>query len=285
MSSATTERSAPGAPVPQYVPTEHRVTFAGLLRSEWIKFWSVRSVVTTMLVSVVAIVGLGALLSWAVASSLADPGAGRTPGPPGIDATGASLQGAQLASLALAAVGVIVIAGEYSTGMVRTSFTTAPGRLGVYAAKALVLAVSVAVVAGLAVFAAFFVGQAVLDTQDAGASIGDDGVLRAVLGHVAMVVGFALAGLGLGALLRNSAGAICTVVAAIFVVPLLLMALPESWGGEEVRAYWFSNTVTNVTTVPQQAEFLGVGAGLAVFAAWVAVLLGLGAAALRSRDV
>ncbi|NAZ85748.1 ABC transporter permease subunit [Kineococcus indalonis] len=282
MSSATTSLSKTA---PQYAGTPYRVTFPGLLRSEWIKFWSVRSVVVTVLLSVVAIVALGALLSWAVASSIADPAPGRTPGPPGVDATGASLQGAQIASLVLAAVGVIVIAGEYSTGMIRTSFTTAPGRLGVYAAKALVLAVSVALAAGLAVLAAFFVGQAVLDTQDAGVSIGDEGVLRAVAGHVVMIVGFALAGLGLGALMRNSAGAICTIVGAIFVVPLLLLLVPESWGGETVREYWFSNSITAMTTVTPDPSYLEPLPGALVFTAWVAVLLGLGALSLKTRDV
>ena len=268
-----------------FTPVERRVTFGGLLRSEWIKFWSVRSIVVTMVVAFVAVVGLGVLLSWATSSAFADPEAARQMAAQGFDPVAASLQGAQLASLIVAAVGVIVIAGEFSTGMIRTSFAAAPGRLGVFAAKAVVLAVSVAVITAVAVFLAFLLGQAVLDTKDVGASLGDEGVVRALLGNVAMLTGFALSGLAVGALLRNSAGAICTVLAAIFVVPLLLMAVPESWGGEGIREFYFTNTTTNLVNVTDQPAFLDPLPGLALFAAWIAVLLGLGALALKTRDV
>jgi ABC-2 type transport system permease protein len=169
--------------------------------------------------------------------------------------------------------------------MIRTSFAVAPGRIGVFLAKALVLAVNVAVLTGIAVFAAFFLGQAVLDARGFGASIGDDGVLRALLGNIAMLVGVALAGLGVGALLRNSAGAICTVLAAIFVVPLLLMAVPASWGGDTLQEYYFINTVSNAVTVLENPTFLAAGTGLALFTVWVAVLVGLGALSVKTRDV
>ncbi|WP_369054963.1 ABC transporter permease [Kineococcus terrestris] len=270
-------------PSPQYRPVEHRVSAAGLLRAEWIKFWSVRSVAWTMIAAVVAIVGLGVLLSWALRDVLADPQAGPAVAAQGVDATAASLQGAQMAWLIVAAVGVIVVAGEYSTGMVRTSFTTAPRRLGVLAAKAAVLAVSVLVVTGVSVLAAFLLGQAVLGER--GASLGDDGVARALVGNVLVLVGFALAGLAVGALMRNTAGAVCTVLAAIFVVPLLLMAVPESWGGDTLREYWFSNAPTNLTTVSEVPSYLDAWAGTGVFAAWVLVLLALGALVLKRRDV
>lgn len=271
--------AVPAQQVPQFTPVERRTTFGGLLRSEWIKFWSVRSIVITMAVSFLVIVALGVLLSWAVATQVGPGQPGQ--GPPGLDATSASLQGAQMASLIVAAVGAIVIAGEYSTGMIRTSFTTAPGRFGVLAAKAVVLAVAVAVVTGVGVLLAFVLGQAVLNGKDAGASFGDDGVVRALLGNVVMLVGVALAGLGVGALLKNTAGAICTVLASIFVVPLLLLAVPESWGGDTIREYWFVNTTTNLTAVTQQDAYLAPGAGAAVFAVWVLVLLGLGALAAQ----
>jgi ABC-2 type transport system permease protein len=269
----------------QFVPVQRRVTFAGLLRSEWIKFWSVRSVVVTMVVSFVAIVGLGVLVSFATRSALGDAEGARAMAANGVDATGASTTGAQLASLIVAAVGVIVIAGEYSTGMIRTSFAAAPGRTGVFTAKAVVLAVNVAVLTGVAVLVAFLLGQAVLDARGFGASLGDDHVLRALAGNVVLLVGVALAGLGVGALLRNSAGAICTVLAAIFVVPLLLMAVPQSWHGDTIREYFFTNTTTNLAAVVQNPAFLSPGAGLGVFALWVAVLVGAGALAVKTRDV
>lgn len=280
--SATT--SAPQT-VPQFVPVERRVTFGGLLRSEWIKFWSVRSVIVTMVVSFVAIVGIGVLTALATRAAMASTAGAEAMAANGVDGFGASMTGAQMGTLIVAAIGVIVIAGEFSTGMIRTSFVTAPGRTGILGAKAVVLAVNVAVVTGVAVFLAFFLGQAVLGTRDLGVAIGDDGVLRALFANIAMLVGVALAGLGVGALLRNAAGGICTVVAAIFVVPLLLMPVPESWGGERIREFWFSNSVQNATLVSPVDGYLDAGAGFAVFVAWVVVLLGLGALAMKTRDV
>ncbi|MEZ0492504.1 hypothetical protein AB2L28_09675 [Kineococcus sp. TBRC 1896] len=281
MSTATSSAQ----PLEQYRAPEHRVTFGGLVRSEWIKFWSVRSVVVTMVVSFAAIVGIGVLTSFATRAVLSSAEGGQAMAAQGFDGVGASLTGAQLGTLVVAAVGVIVIAGEFSTGMIRTSVVTAPRRLGIIGAKAVVLAVNVAVVTGVAVLLAFLLGQAVLDTRDLGVSLGDDGVARALLGNVAMLVGVALAGLGVGALIRNAAGGICTVVAAVFVVPLLLLPVPESWGGDRIREFWFSNTYLNATTVTQSDGYLSAGTGFGVFVIWVAVLLGLGALALRSRDV
>ncbi|WP_432541714.1 hypothetical protein [Kineococcus sp. SYSU DK002] len=278
MSAATIE-------VQQYRPTERRVTFGGLVRSEWIKFWSVRSVVVTMIAAFVAIVGIGVLTSFATRAALADADGAQAMAAQGIDGFGASMTGSQMGTLVVAAVGVIVIAGEFSTGMIRTSFVTAPNRLGILAAKALVLAVNVAVVTGVAVLLAFLLGQAVLNTRDLGTSLGDDGVLVALLGNVAVLVGVALAGLAVGALLRNPAGAICTVIASIFVVPLLLMPIPDSWQGDKIQEFWFSNTPQNAALVTPVEGYLSAGTGILVFAAWVAVLLGLAALALKSRDV
>ncbi|WP_432510335.1 ABC-2 transporter permease [Kineococcus sp. SYSU DK001] len=274
--------SAATVGVQQYRPVERRVTPAGLLRSEWVKFWSVRSVVVTMVASVVATVGLGVLFSLAARSALSSGGA---PAEAAVDPFTFSTMGAQFASLVVASLGVIIIAGEFSTGMIRTSFAAAPGRVGVLLAKAAVLAVNVLVLQGLAVFAAFLLGQAVLDTRDLGVSLGDDHVLRALVGTVVTLVGVSLIGLAVGALLRNSAGAIVTVVAALFVVPNLLGLVPDSWGGEEINKFFLTNTVSNLSSVTASPAYLDNGPGLAAFAGWVVVLGGLAVLALRRRDV
>ncbi|MFB9377478.1 ABC transporter permease subunit [Kineococcus gynurae] len=266
---------------PRYVPTQRRTTFAGLLRSEWIKFTSVRSLTLTTAVAAVLVVGLGVLLSWGVGSQL-----GSIPeGAPAPDTLSISMAGAQMATLVLAAVGVIVVAGEYSTGMVRTSFAIAPARLPVVAAKAIVLALVVTVVGAVSVLLAFLGGQAILDSYGAGHSLTDDGVVAALAGTVGSLVGCALAGMGLGLILRNTAGAICTVLAAIFVVPLVLMLVPESWGGDTIREYWFSNAMTNAQSLVEQSGYLPAGEGVLVFAVWVLALLGIGSVLVKRRDV
>lgn len=274
--------SATTVEVQQFRPVQHRVTFGGLVRSEWIKFWSVRSVVVTMLASVVATVGIGVLFSLAARTAL-------TSGPPeaqaGVNGFAFNMMGAQFASLVVAALGVIIIAGEFSTGMVRTSFVTAPGRVGVLAAKAVVLAANVLVLQGLAVFVSFFLGQAVLNTRDLGVSIGDDHVLRALVGTIVTIVGVALIGLAVGALLRNSAGAIVTVVAALFVVPPLLGLVPDSWGGDRINEFFLTNTVANFGTLTASPAYLEIGPGIAAFAGWIVLLGGLAVLTLKSRDV
>ncbi|GAA0302207.1 ABC transporter permease [Kineococcus aurantiacus] len=275
--------SAATVQVQPFRPVERRVTPAGLLRSEWIKFWSVRSVVITMLASVVATVGLGVLFSLAARSALSSGGAAAAEA--GVDPFTFSMMGAQFASLVVAAVGVILIAGEFSTGMIRTSFAAAPGRVGVLLAKAVVLAVNVLVLQGVAVLVAFLLGQAVLDTRGFGISLGDDHVLRALAGTVLTLVGVSLVGLAVGALLRNPAGAIVTVVAALFIVPNLLGLIPDSWGGEEINKFFLTNSVMNLGSLDPVPGYLDNGPGVAVFALWVVGLGALAALALRTRDV
>ncbi|GAA4658076.1 ABC transporter permease [Kineococcus glutinatus] len=285
--STTTLDETPA--VPQYRPPQHRLTFGGMLRSEWIKFWSVRSVLWTMIGAVVCTVGIGALISWGISTGLNDAGAREemADGTGGqLDLTLLALSGAQFASLVVAAIGAIVIAGEISTGMVRTTFTAAPRRLAAFAAKALVLTGIVLVVMALADLAAFFIGQAIFSTTDITTpGIGDEGVLRAVLGTAVMQTGIALAGLGLGALLRNSAGTIVTMAALVLVVPGLLQLVPESWNGDTIREYYFVNTATSLTTVAEIPNMLSVWVGAAWFAAWVAAFLVAGALRLKRRDV
>ncbi|PPK93459.1 ABC-type transport system involved in multi-copper enzyme maturation permease subunit [Kineococcus xinjiangensis] len=272
---------------PQYRAPEHRLTFAGQLRSEWIKFWSVRSIVWTMVASAVVTVGLGAAFAALTASFMPSGEASEVRGMEGFGLT-VSMGGAQFATLVIAAVGVIVIAGEYSTGMIRTSFTAAPGRVSVLLAKAVVLALAVTLVLGAAVFAAFFLGQALLSATDLDDGIGDPDVLRLLVGNVVVLVGVALAGLGLGALMRNTAGAICTMVALLFVLPIILMLpiLPDFPGKDALTDYNFASTMTALTTPEAMGpQALSVTTSAVAFAVWVLAFLAAGALVLKRRDV
>ena len=109
------------------------------------------------------------------------------------------MAGAQAATLIVAAIGVVFMTGEFSTGMIRTSLTAVPRRLPVLRAKAVVLAIAVTLVLGTAVFAAFFIGQQILSAIDGNVNIGDSDVLRILLGNIFVLAGIAVAGLGLGA--------------------------------------------------------------------------------------
>ena len=141
-----------------------------------------------------------------------------------------NLVGVQLAQLAIGVLGVLVITGEYSTGMIRASFTAVPKRLPVLWAKAGVFGAVTFALMLPAVLIAFFVGQAILARHHI------DIALHRAARHRARVVGAALYltvvglfGLGLGAIVRNTAGGIAAFAAIMFVLPPLMNVLPTSW--------------------------------------------------------
>ena len=125
-------------------------------------------------------------------------------------------------------LGVLLISGEYSTGMIRSSLTVVPRRLPMLWGKLAVFAGVVFLTMLIASFAAFFVGQALLSGQHLDASLSDPGALRSVVGAALYVTVAGMTALALGALLRNTAAAITTFVAVFFVIPPLTLLLPAS---------------------------------------------------------
>ena len=176
-----------------------RVTGPRVVLSEWTKFRSLRSTVYTVLIAVVLMVGLGALFT---AIAAGQPG-GLTPGQ---SAVSTSLTGTFFAQLAIGVLGVLLISGEYSTGMIRSSLTAVPRRLPMLWAKLAVFAGVVFLTMLLASVAAFLVGQLLLSGQHLDASLSDPGALRSVLGAALYVTVAGVTALVLGALLRKHRG-------------------------------------------------------------------------------
>jgi len=199
--------------------TPLRVSQTRVVLSEWTKFRSLRSSVYTLLTAVVAMVGIGALVAAVTANQ---PGGLE----PGQSAIFTSLTGTFIAQLAIGVLGVLLITGEYSTGMIRSSLTVVPRRLPMLWGKLAVFAAVVFVTMLIASFAAFFLGQALLGGQSA--SLSDQGALRAVVGAALYETVAGMTALALGALLRNTAAAITTFVAVFFVIPPLTLLLPAS---------------------------------------------------------
>ena len=198
-----------------------RVTGSRVVLSEWTKFRSLRSTVYTLIMAVVSMIGLGALIT-AVAAN--QPG-GLEPGQSPIST---ALSGIFFAQLAIGVLGELLISGEYSTGMIRSSLTVVPRRLPMLWAKLTVFAGVVFLTMVIASFTAFFVGQALLSGQHLDASLSDPGALRSVVGAALYVTVAGITALALGALLRNTAAAITTFVAVFFVFPTLTLLLPAS---------------------------------------------------------
>ena len=154
---------------------------------------------------------------------------------PGETAISTSLIGTFFAQLAVGALGVLMITGEYSTGMIRSSLTVVPQRLPVLWAKLIVVAVTVFATLFVAGFTAFLVGQAILSSKHLNVSLTDPTAPRAVLGAALYLTIGAMTGLALGALPRNTAIAITIFVAVFFVIPPLTNLLPAAWTAHFVQ--------------------------------------------------
>jgi ABC-2 type transport system permease protein len=255
-----------------------RVSLPRVLKSEWIKFWSVRSTLITLGIAVLLLIGFG-LLASSLYGDGSDPG-----GPPGNEPTdpiSASFTGTNFALLAFGALGVLFTAGEYSTGMIRSSMAAVPKRLPVLWAKAAVFAAVVFVVALAASAVVFTVGQSLID---GGASWSDPGVARAVVGTAGLLTGSGLLGVGLGALMRSTPGAITTLFGVMFLLAMVAALLvPESWS--DVVQYLPSEAGDAFTAVTQQEDALSPLAGLAVFSGYIAATLGAAAWRIKRSDV
>ena len=257
--------------------TRLRVTRPRVVLSEWTKFRSLRSTVYTLLIAVVFMIGLGALFTAITASQ---------PGglDPGQSAVSTSLSGTFFAQLAIGVLGVLLISGEYSTGMIRSSLTVVPRRLPMLWGKLAVFAGVVFLTMLIASVTAFFVGQALLSGQHLDASLSDPGALRSVVGAALYVTVAGMTALALGALLRNTAAAITTFVAVFFVIPPLTLLLPASLTDHFVQ--YLPSNIGGVLTggIPVWPTRWRPGPDSRVMCGYAAVLIGFAAWRLRRVD-
>ena len=256
------------------------VTQARVLLSEWIKLRSLRSTLFALLAVVALTVGLGVLISALRANDFNQNGF--HPGPH-FDRTLVSLRGIYLAQLPIGVLGVLLITGEYATGMIRATVAAVPKRLPVLWAKALVFTVVAFVVGGIASLAAFLGGQAMLHSAHEGVALGSPGAARAVLGGALYLTVVGLLGVGLGFLLRNTAGAIATLFGLLLVLPVLAAALPTSLYNDMFRYLPMVAGTQVMTTVPD-STLLTPWHGIGVFFLYAVAAIGGGAFVFRHRD-
>lgn len=260
------------------------ITSAGdVLLSEWTKLRTLRSTLWALGLLVVLTMGFTALLTSLTVSqwSKAEPAKQAAIA---LDPTSVILGGGLFISqLAVCVLGVLVIAGEYSSGTIKTSLLAVPTRSPLLAAKALVFAVVLFVVGEIAVFPSFFIGAAILK-QKVPVSLGDPGVLRAVIGggmYLAVLGVFAIA---IGALVRHTAGGITGIIGFVLVLAPLAALLPGSIG-EHVHAFLPSEAGQLIAYSHQPLEaLLSPWQGFAVFCAWAVALMAAADVLLRHRD-
>jgi ABC-type transport system involved in multi-copper enzyme maturation permease subunit len=263
-----------------------RADLAGALRAEWIKLRSLRSTWYSLLACIVIVDGLGTLFA-ALHAHRMEQNTGPA-GPDarfiGFDATQVSLRGVFLAQLAIGVLGVLVITGEYSTGMIRSSLAAIPHRHPVLFAKAAVFAVVCFVVSLAATFTGFLLGQQAQASTHAQASLSTPGAMRAIIGAAIYLTLIGLLAVGLGFLLRSTAGAIATLFGIVLVAPLLARALPAPYD-TDVSKYLPLNAGTQIiTTVNPDPTLLAPWSGIAVAAVYSVVALVAGIVVLKRRD-
>lgn len=253
--------------------------FAEVLRSELCKLRSVRSTHWTLLAAVAFTVGLAALLAVFLPGQLSATDRAT------LDSTRVSLGGIHLSQVAFGVLGVLVITGEYATGMIHATLSAVPQRRLLLAAKLIALAAVALGVGTVSSFAAYFVFELVLADESLRTSIGDPGVLRALISGGLFLCTVGLLGLGLGAITRSGPGAIAALLSLLFVPPVLLELLPETWKAT-IGPYVPMEAGSRIYAVAPQgaAQALSPWAGFAVFCAYAVVALAVAFALITRRD-
>lgn len=263
-------------------PEPRGTVVTNVLTSEWTKIRSLRSTYWTLLAAAGLTIGISAI---ACAVYAAQYSGIKAQDRVGFNAASFSLTGGILAQLALAVFGVLVITGEYGSGAIRTTFSAVPQRVTVLAAKVAVFAAVTFAVAGAACFAAFFIGQAILSGKGIGVSIGSPNALRTVVGTSLYLTVLGLVSLGLGTLLRKTAGAITAVVGMIFVLPVLTSLLPSSMSGiQKYLPTTAGQAIIGAGNGGRVVASLSPWVGLGVFFLYAVAALGLGGFLLVRRD-
>jgi len=263
-----------------------RASFAGTLRSEFTKIRSVRSTYWTLLATLVVVIGMGALFTYGEAHNFSQlPAAfqAHQRAQEIAQATERSLFGLILGQLIIAALGALTITSEYSTGMIRTSLSVLPRRGTVFAAKALVFGVIALAVGLVSSFASYFVGQAILSSQHINSTLGQPGVLRAVIGGGLFLAVCGLLSFGLGALIRHTAGAITASFGLLFVLGILAGFLPTNWA-VHVDKWVPLNAGGAIWEKVTGVHPFSPWTGFAVFCGYAALAIAAGLFRFRSRD-
>lgn len=298
MSTATT--ASPSAPA-RAARKNHRLTFGGILKSEFLKFRTLVSSWVLLGITAVLMVGLAALGAWGNMSILQN----QKDNPPKEIAANPQLlhewtdqqvqamkttvlgvpgYGMALAVLILVALAAVVGAGEFSNKSIVSTFTAAPRRASVYLAKTVVVSVWAAVVALVSALLAWAVAQPILAGQDMAYNPFQKESLLVLLAVVLVSVLTTWMGIGFGGLLRNNAAAIVLAVGLFFVLPILLLIFSSFWDWVDSAQNYLPWSLVQVVTSPQNGGDMGRKEALGWFLVWCVVPLVAGFFSFTRRD-
>lgn len=259
-----------------------RLAFHRILLSEWTKLRSVRSTKWSLVAAFLLTIAFPVIFSFVTRSHWGSMSPSDRASRHPLDI---ALAGVNVAQLAIAVLGVLLISAEYSTGSIRSTFTAVPRRLPVLWAKVLDYAVVTFVLMVPAVLVSFFASQAIVHTiPQLKMSFTEAGVARSVLGGALYVVLVGIFALAIGAIVRNTAGGIATFAAIFFVLPPLMFTLPTSWNNA-ISQYLPSEAGRQVFALHHAAHTLTPLTGGLVLVAYCAAALAIAAVLLVRKDV
>ena len=262
-----------------------RAGLSDALRAEWTKVNTVPGTWSILAAICVLTVAVGAATEAATKCG--------TGGGCAIDPTKVSLTGIQIGQAVVAVMAVLVISGEYSTGMIHTTFTAMPRRWMVLAAKAAVLTGPVLAAAAVAVAGSLAAGRLILSGNGITAahgfavvSLAHGPTVRAATGSVLYLALVGLLSLGIATIVRDPAAAAGAVLGMLYVPPVIAQFL----GSDRTWQHWVERYApTNagmeiLNTTGVHSLVISPWAGLGVLAAWAAAALLVAGVLLRLRD-
>ncbi len=281
----STDRSTPGIPTLDAAATARvRVTPWRVIRSEFLKLRTLRSSWSSVLIAIGAMAGIGLIICWSTASDWNNIRPRRRDR---FNPLSDSLQGYLLAQLAVGVLGVLTTSSEYSTGAIRATLAAVPKRLPVLWSKVLVVATVVAVTMIPSALLAFFASQRILAGHAAEGvphvTWDMPTVSRVVLGTGMYLVVVAVIGVALGSILRHVAGAIATLVGVLVILPVIALALPDTWA-DRINKFLPSNAGQAIMSIFGDTQLMTPWRGFALFCGYAAFAVLLAAVLLRRRD-
>jgi ABC-2 type transport system permease protein len=93
----------------------------------------------------------------------------------------------------------------------------------------------------------------------------------------------AWAGLGLGVLIRHTAGAITTMTAVVFLLPQVIHALPAPWNAQ-IGRYTLNLAAQQMIEQHPQPAYFGAGPSALIVATYAAAALAAAALLITRRD-
>jgi ABC-2 type transport system permease protein len=252
------------------------------VRAEWTKLWTVRSTALLLATAVVLTVGVSTLTVEIV----------KCPASCGADTTKTSLTGVMLGQAIVAVLAVLVMTGEYSTGMIRATIAAMPRRLVMLAAKAVTVSVLVLVAGAVSVLGSLLAGWFFLPhngfTHPANLvplSLYYGPTLRAAVGSVLYLALIGLLSLGVATAVRDSGVAITVVLGLVYVVPIVGGLLLNPHWERRFERYAPTNAGLAIQVTKGLAKLpIGPWEGLGVLAVWATAAIVAGGLMLRFRD-